>query len=433
MFLGLAAAVLAAGCGNDDPTAVGGPLYPEGAVHTYEIVLPASDFLVFDTTFSGYTQPGQTGLIVAANDFGGTLDAHGLMRFTTLPTTVQYNDSSGTAHTDTIPTFIRARVILYTDSASISDNGSTPATLALNVSQESWDRSTATWQNRVDSTGARLPWEQSGGTMGEQIGTAEWTPGTDSLIFELEPGALETLRDSAVSANGLILSSQTPGVRVQGTRASLIVDARPSERPDTVVHASSSLFSSTFVFTPPAGPPTTLRVGGVPEWRSVLEFKAGWDTVTFACPGVSGCRIPLADVTVTRAEILLEPVPPQPGFRPGDTLGISVRPMARSELIPLARSPLGAAVSTTVSAAVPDAFTGDAGTADRVALPVTSFINSLATPVAEGATASPRTVMLLPYLVNYEFGFGAFAGRGAGPLAPQLRLVLTASEGVLLR
>ncbi len=425
--LALSLSVLLAGCGNDDPTGVGAPLYPEGVVRTFEIVLDAPQFLLADTMIGGFIDPGQSGLLVVAEDFGGSLDAHSLLRFSLLPKTVQFTGSTGSQRTDTLPSFIGADLVLYPDSASV---GAGPVTVALNLAAEPWDAGSADWTNRVDTTGVEEPWTQPGGTMADRIGTAEWVPGTDSVLVPIDSQTVALFADSDVVQHGLILSSTTPGTRIESSNAVVRLHVRPSLQTDTVVTFDQPLVRSTFVYDPPAASSPGLRIGGIPTWQSALELRSEMDTLVFACPDEPSCRIPLDKATISTAELLLQPLPTPPGFRPGDSLHVETRPVIRSPLLPLARSPLGDAVSVLRPGVAPSSFLGVSGSAERFAVPITAFVRSV---VQDTARSAQPTLMLLPYSAGPGFGFGEFGSVSMGAFAPQLRLVLTISEQVLLR
>ncbi len=423
-----AVSLVVAACGNDDPTTVGGPLLRGATVHTFEVVLDAQDFLVSDTAFAGFLTPAGAAITVTANDFGGVLDAHTLLEFGLIPDIFDVIGPNGSAGTDS-GTVIGADIVVRIDSSTIGDG---PSTLALNFLTESWDRPTVTWQNRADTNDVQTAWMQPGGTMGALIDTVVWRPGADSLIFHVDSQAVRMMRDSTVRSNGIVLSARDPNVRLESPGVAMTVLARPKTIPDTIVTAAVNVTRSIFIFQPdPPPPPTALRVGGIPEWRSVLRFRQGWDTLTLACPGIANCRIPLNRATLSTAELLLQPVPAPAAFRSGDTIGVVTRPVVTSPLIPIERSPFGDLVSVQPGTAPPSAFTLEPGSAALVAVPIRSFIQALIG--SDTIAGAPHTLALLPAVIGQDLGFGTFGPLSAGALAPRLRLVFTITDEALIR
>ena len=150
----VAAALVAAACGDEDPTGVGGPLLPGGVVRTFQVVLGPEAFLAGDTTLGGFTRPAESGYMVVAEDFGGTFDAHALARFDRPPRSVSYRDTAGATRQDTLPRFTGGVVVMRVDTARSAAAG--PVRLRLHRIAEPWDPATATWTARVDSVGRRL-------------------------------------------------------------------------------------------------------------------------------------------------------------------------------------------------------------------------------------------------------------------------------------
>lgn len=428
--LALTLGVVLAACGTQEPTTVGAPLFPNGSVSTFQVTLNGPEFMVVDTSVTGFVLPGQSPLMVVANQFADSLNSHTLISLLTAPTSVQYTDTLGVTMTDTVPRWTGADIILSSDSSSL---GTGPATLSLNLEPESWDRLTADWDNRVDSTGAHVPWTQAGGTVGAQLATAVWTPGTDSVIFHVDSQTVVLLQDSTIAKRGVIVSSLTPGARVESRQVSVVYYAVPSERPDTVVTTSYGANGTTFLYTPSQAPTSYLRLGGLPTWRTVIEFRQRLDTLQLPCPGEPGCLIPLNKATITAADLMLQPEVPQAGFVPEEPLQMDVRPVFRSLLVPVSRSPLGTSVGTGPTVPIPTSAFENAGSA-RVAVPIAAYISSLiAAQDTASALAPPSTVALLPFQSHDIFGIGTFGSLRSGQDAPQLRLVLTIAEEALIR
>jgi hypothetical protein len=431
--LGVVAVVGLAACGNDSPTAVGQPLVPGSLVRTFEVVLDGSQFLTGDTTVSGFVTPGQAATLVVANQYAGALDAHGLASFSVPPISVTFTDSLGASHLDTIPHFIGARLVFHVDSAAV---GSGPTQLAVNLADEDWDALSANWQNRVDTTGDRIPWTQPGGTMGAQVDTVTWTGQPDSLVAELDSQTVELLKDSTTAARGIVVSIPMPssGTRFQAHSVSLFYQSIPSVRPDTVIETAATTARVAFLYQPEAPPPgTDLRVAGLPTWHTILEFRDRMDTLNLPCPGEPGCEIPVAKAAVTAADLLIQPLAAPPGYIPELPFSVDPRPVLRSPLIPLARSPLAAEITASPPTVAPAAFATGGGA--RVAVPIESFITTLLTPPTDSTSSSgPTLTMALLSLAPTDiFGIGTFGSLATGDAAPQLRLVLTIAQKDLIR
>src|SRR5690606_41249015 len=96
--------MVALACADEDPTGVGGPLVPGGAVRTFEIVLEAEDFLVSDTAVGGFVTQGQLLYRVLACGYEG-MTAHAVGRLAPAPASATDAGSSGACRTVPRPGF----------------------------------------------------------------------------------------------------------------------------------------------------------------------------------------------------------------------------------------------------------------------------------------------------------------------------------------
>lgn len=434
----LVLALVLAGCGSEEPTGVGGGLLPGGAVRTFELVLEPEQFLVGDTAFLGIAGPADAGFLVVARDFGGELDANGLVRFPAPPATVEFSDSAGATRSDSVASFPGAFVDVTIDTAASIAPG--PVDFALYHVTEAWDVESAGWTLRVDTGSVEEPWTQAGGTRGERLGAAVWSPGDTLVSIHVDSAAVARWAgDDPVDRGGLLVS-ETPGTRMYVRRMNVRFQARPVPRPDTVVTATKDLTARTFLFHPAPGPASALRVGGTPTWRSVLRFREGLDTLTLPCPGTADgdCRINLTDATLSFATLQLQPVTVPVAFQPEDSLKFGALPLLVSGLAPVSRAPLGTLPGGASQVAVPaDLFTSAPSTTEPVEVPITAFLAQL---VAERGPDEEPPASALALLGPSElggvfrtlgtFGFGSFAsGAGAAP-GPRLRIIVTVATQV---
>lgn len=424
--LTLLAVALAAACGREGPTAVGGALLPGGSIRTFELILDAPAFLASDTSVVGFVpSAGFAAFQIVAERYAGTVTAHTLTRPAVLNSSFTVRDSAGNTVTDTLPRYFGARFVLHLDTTAV--NGTTPVQLRLFRTTESWDPVTANWTMRVDSGSTHLPWAQPGGTVGSLVDTATWTPGSDSVLFHVDSATVAAWNDTTVHERGALVSAVTAGSRLRLASLTYTAQAHSSVRRDTVVEVTPGLAYTTFVYTPPVpATPGILRVGGVPAWRSYLTFAPDLETRTLSCPASEGaCTFTLKQATVNFASILLQPAPPG-AFPPEDSVRLSAWVADTSSLLPLSRTPLRVQVGVQSPASPPSAFS-PAPSTTPVAVPVSLFMAALAgdTTRAGSAAAATRRIALIHYPEPGLFGVGTFYGRTAGALAPKLRLIVT--------
>ena len=428
------AVVLGVACDGEDPTGVGGPLFPDGVARTIEVVLEADRFLLSDTTLPGFMRPGDAGFLMVAHQFGGALEANALIRFRERPRTITVRTTAGNTVTDTLPIFFGGSVIIKLDTAR--STWSEPVEFQLYRIEEPWDPETATWTHRVDSTDARLPWTQPGGTRSALVGSALFGGGTDSVVIPVDSQTIEIWADTANQARGALLRIATPGAQfiVDKFESYLVAQARSSIREDTVVATPLGSVGGIFVFDPPVPAPADLQVGGVPNWRSYLWLQPRLDTVSVPCPaGPPGCFMPLSEASINLAALVLQPLPVPAGFLPEDSLAVEAWAAFPSEYVPLARVPLSAdAIGVAPNLVDASRFAGDG--AEPVELPITGFVAMLA--ARRTASGGDPPTSLLALLAGPEagtFGYGRFGSIRAGAAAPRLRLILTEAREVKVR
>jgi hypothetical protein len=420
-WLALLLPVAVAACGEEGPTGVGAGLLPGDVIRTFEVVLEPQQYLVWDTTFGRYTATEDAEYQVIAHEFEGVLDARGLAGFEA-PRSIAITDTAGVARQDTTPEWVGGRVLIVVDSARSAGG---PARLALYRTAQEWDRS-ATWTYAVDTAAVRTAWAQPGGTIGALVDTATWTPGADTVVFRLDAATAAEWAAAPSAAQGALIGMQTPGARLFTTLPQLELEARSSMRPDTTYTVTTFLVRRTYIYSPEPPAPATgeLRVGGTPAWRTMFRFQERLDTLTVPCPGgVPDCRLPLRDVVINRAALVLQPMTPPAGFRPETDISVSVNLLLTSPLVPLPRSPLGGVVGLTPVPATrflaPDA--------PVVEVPITEFLQAVVDPAQqEGASAMTARHLALVAFQQRVFGFASFASM------PRLRLILSTTRELQL-
>ena len=416
-LLALGTPLLLVACVDEDPTDVGDALLSGNDVVTFEVVLPASEFLLNDTAFSGYVKPIDAAFAVVANSFENVLDANTLFRFSLPPRTIVVRTTGTTTAIDSAPRFVSGRVVVRFDTLTATPR---PLTLRLFQTTEAWDPS-ATWINRVDTSSVQLPWSTPGGTRGPQIDTATWAAG-DSVVFDVDSATLAVWNDSTNQSRGAILISDTDGSRARVIGTVVHVDARSSIRADTVVNVDLVPTIRTFVYNPVLPTPFSgIRIGGIHAWRSILRLRPDLRSLVFPCTGrPAGCTVSLDSVHVNTAELLLPPLQTPPGFLPEDSLFIEARPLSLAAQVPLERSPVGSFAATVRSPLLaPTLFSSPTAT-DLVKLNITALMVHLLDESVAEEDRVPPFLALLQLPEGGTFGFASFG-------EPLLRLVLTTS------
>lgn len=411
----------AAGCTEENPTEIGGPLVPSNSLQTFEIFLDPTQYLAFDTAFAGYADAFDANIMVVARRFEGVTDANTLVRFGLRPTSIQVRDSAGTVRTDTLPRFTSGQLILVVDTAASRGTG----TISVHRSAEFWDAS-ANWTVRRDSSGTRFNWRTPGGTRAALVGSAAYSGTRDSVFIALDSTMLSNLTTAADSSRGVIVSidqtAGTAGARLRINSANIRINAGSSIRRDTTVVLNIGATLSTFVFTPdPLPVSSTPRVSGVPAWRTVLAFRDDFRELSVPCPG-SNCQVKLKDVHLNRAELLLVPTSSPPGFSPEDSVNIEARALVEGVNVPISRAPIAEVLGATERGMAPGLFT--AANTQTAPVSVSTLVNALmtdTTTVATNTNRAPRRLALLAAPEAATFGFASFRA------GPRLRLVLTST------
>jgi len=428
--LAISLTVILTGCTEEEPTGIGGDLLPGGNIETFEVVLEPEQYLVFDTAFSGYTRASTTGILLAARDFEGVFNANTLVRFSRPPETISVRNSAGNVVTDTMPTYFGGEIIVRIDTALSTSNGTAP--IAAYTIGEEWHATSATWTDRVDTTGVRLPWAQAGGTRGVLLGRSARTAG-DTVFIPIDSAAIADWADLDTDVRGAIIAldpdaATAAGERIRLTGLTLRLHARSSIDTDTIVEVFANPTAATFVFDP--RPPATappIRVGGVPAWRTFMEFRDDLRNLEVPCASIGPtCTVRLGDADITKAELLLESVAAPDGFAPEDSVALQAGVVLRLANVPLERSPLTntrADDQFDPARVSPEAFRG--GVSTIVRLPMSLYFRALTADDVEEDRRPSRAIALMTSPESSTAGFATFARR------PRLRLILTVDPEVV--
>lgn len=413
------AAVVLAGCADEGPVGLD-PLVPPGVVRSFEVILGADRFLVMDTSITGFTKPSGSGYGAVARAHGGVLDAHTLARFALPLRSVTYKDTAGVTRTDNAPIVIGAELILGID--TLQGRPSEPVSLALYRTGQPWSPTSATWTHAVDDDDETTPWAEPGGTRGERVSTAQLLPDTTKLGFAVDSATLAAWSDTLDASRGALIVSETPGTRLRFNSFQLVVQARPSARPDTVVVDTVGLAGLTFVYDPPPVRDGSIFVGGTPAWRSYVQLRPRLDTLTIQapCPDGGECSYRLGEADINYAGLVFTPVAPPAGFAPDDTARIDLHRVLGGGAVPLSRAPMNSSFARLL--VPPGSFAS--GDAAEVAITPTfrGFLNAMA---GSGDDDPPITLALIDATGGMKFGIASFAPIGAGADAPRLKLIIS--------
>lgn len=421
-----------AGCGDEDPTAVGSELIGPG-IATFEVVLEPQEFLLADTTYEVFGAARNLGDRLIAEDFAGELDANTLVHLNR-PFTVTYvPEEGGASQTDSLLAIRGGQFTLIVDSAA-----STPGPVEVEVLPvtERWDPRSVTWTLRVDTADVSEPWATPGGTTGPLAGMGLWHGG-DTLVILVDSAAASVWHDTATARTmGALLRTTTTGARLRVRTISFAFDVVPVGRPDTVLTAGS-VTRTMHVVNPEEPSPATaeeLRVGGMPVWRSLLRFRPLEGLVVDVCAGTIGgepldpeCDIPLSEASITLAQILLHPREVA-GRRIERGLEINPSRVLLAEDIAVLRSPLAPLYPPdNVLDTVPVAFFAPSPPDGVARVRVTEFVKDLVEGVdEEDEDAAPPSdwLALLAGNEGSSFGYMSFSSLES-PNPPRLRLLLT--------
>lgn len=417
-------------CGSEGPTDIGGGLLPARQVCTFDQVLPASVFLESDTVLPSVMRAADADYLLVALDYDGELNARALSRLGELPAAISYTDADGDMQIDTMPEYIGGRVVLLVDSAK--PMASQQVRLGLWHAGEHLDPATANWTFSVDSGTVQRVWDEPGGTLGDLIDEAVWSPGQDSVAFTVDAATIVNWSDTSNIHRDVVITALDPDTRIRATRILLRGQVQPAGLPesDTLVYTATTA-RSTFIYSPQLPRTAALQVGGTPAWRSVLRFKEGLDTLQLADPqDRPGCSAILGEATINRATLVLEPAGVPQNFVIEDSLYLGARVLRESVLYPLNRAPLGEWVGRLDDPLAPELFQEGMADPGTASLAITEFVASLVASQGNG-NESP-TKDLLTLLAGNEgstFGFAAFSGM-AGASPPLLRLTVTVAGEV---
>lgn len=406
------------GCDNDLLTTNDPGLVP--GFETLEAILPAEAFVTEIGAFSGFFDPRGAPFLVVANDFDDVLTAHALLRFGPFPDSVRFAAPGEPIRTDTVFTYTAGRVVARVDSVGGATGGA-PVTLQLSELTQRWDPATASWTHAVDSTTRRVPWDVPGGTPGALLATATYAPTNeaqgDSVVWQID--SLAVARMAEDDFPGVLVTAVETGVRIELRPSAVLRTAiRPASKADTAIDRTIPVAARRFVFTPDApSDPGAWSIGGIAATRLLFRVRlpetVPCGSAIAACPA-SGI-IPLRDVSLNRATLVLEPEAVPGGFRPLMPITVALFDVGAPPLGPagdtlFALTPIGREVTRTT---VADTLfvSGDARTVD---LPITSRVRAL-----DVGTERTLTFALLAAPSSIGFGVARFGA------APRLRLVYT--------
>jgi hypothetical protein len=322
------------GCEDQLPTATGEDLFPGGTrPTTVELILEPEQFVLSATQLTDFTSPGGASFLLVARDFEGALNAHSLARFTGFPDSVTYT-VDGTVRTEEDFTYLDGAVV-----ATVNPNASAAVATRLRLwaLEQAWDTAGVSWTVAAGRT-SPTPWATPGGTRGELLAETVWTPGdtiaaADSVRFAVDSAAVA--RMAAAGFHGVVVTSETPGSRVQLSRLALQTSVRPAAHPDTTLPFNFTGGPQAIIYTPGAAAvPGTFRVGGLTGDRAVISVNLAQQVPTCANPAVTpNCpMVPLRDVTINQASLLLTPVATPGGLRPLQPTATRVRRVLEPEL-----------------------------------------------------------------------------------------------------
>lgn len=344
-----AAALLAiaavAGCENEIPTASGPGLFPGEITPTTLVTEYAGDgFLVDQEAFAGFGDPRLTPFLILAHQFDGVFEAHPIVRFSTLPDSVSYTlDDLPRRHE--IESFTGGRLLVPVDSLASFPRQSTRIDL-FELAQP-WDSATVSWEYAVNTPEEQVAWTTPGGSRGRFLDEEFWLPGNetqqDTVVLNLD--SLTVHQISTGEHPGFLLTTDRPGTRVKLSGLTLVVDARPAADVDTIIEVRTMEAVQQFLYTaPPERTDEVLVSGGLEGDRSMFTIDLDQDVE--ACPEDGGaCQIvPLRNVTLNRAQLILHPVEVPLGHRPIATPTVQLRAVAEPELGRYA--PLGSIIAT---------------------------------------------------------------------------------------
>lgn len=440
-FRALAGACLAASalvlstCQVEVPTAARDELVRTGVA--VELSIPFDDFVASTAVYGGYGRASGLGGGFLAHEFGPGLDEAGnetsgleaatLVRFDRFPSSVSVTDTSGTNRPDTAITFHAGSILARFDTVGSVAEG--PVELTAHIVTEDWDPVSATWRFSVDTIGNRVPWSvPGGGALDEEIATGVWDPAEgDSVELMLDSALIAAWTDS-VAVRDIRLTATTPGVRLRLVAASLRLETFPTIRPDTLVFAHVAAGANTFVYDPvPRQPVNTLRVGGAPSWRTIVNLDIPHSLTGYPslCAQLE-CPVEIRPEHVSFAGLQLTTVQGAAAFALSDSLLLDVRMVTAPNFLP--KSPLGPSTLARSGGArvAPELYRPDAGQVFEV--PITEHVRDLLRGETLSGDDVSSTLALMTLLEPLTLEYATFAGRQSAT-PPMLRLILNFSRG----
>lgn len=422
-------------CTDDVPTFQDRDFIPVDA-QTYEVFLPYEAFAADFRTFRGFGTAAQLGSPILAFGWsgeddpeGGTLEARPLVRFGLLPDSIMLvvpgEDGAQPDH-EFVP--VSGRLTLMFDTVGAGED---PVNVIASATQAAWDRGTVSWEMGVDSVGDRRPWPEPGGGPVREIGSANWLPQDgDSITIDVDSLTVTEWADREAEFRGLVLSTDTEGTRVRLREAFLRVEVRPSILPDTLILLPPQTRQFTFIYDPtPEAEPGTFQIGGTPAQRATfrLTLPEVLDGGPEICQFVP-CPMELRAEEILFASLVLTSATTTPvALRPRDDFSMSARVVLAPDRLP--RSPLGRSVQPFARPLDPLLF--QSGSDLTVEVPMTRFVQELAAALRADEEGPPATIALLSQPEPGSLDLATFRLPG-GFGSPQLRLILTISEGVTL-
>ena len=396
-----------------------------------EVILEYGEFASGARVYGGFGRTSDLGAGFVAHDFGaqavgGTseegLEAVSLLRFGRYPRSAQVLDTTGTTQPDTMLTFLDGELVMRFDSVrSIHNDG--PVEIVAHAITEPWDGFSASWEYAIDSIGHRVPWSVPGGGALGKIGGSIWDPEAgDSVKIRVDSAWIAAWADTEDMARGVRVSATTSDVRLRVASALLRIDAAPSINPDTVIQVAANTENRTFLYSPvPVQPFKTLRVGGVPAWRTVLDLDVPsvLDRPPELCD-VVGCPVEITPDQVSFAALRLTTRAGARAFAPSDTLLIDLRSVLAPDILP--KSPLGPSRVGLAGEPVPhEWFQPPAG--EVVEIPITGLVRDLIRGETVDGDPVPGTIAVLSAFEPFSMEYMTFDG-ATSPAAPALRIVL---------
>ncbi|MEX0907434.1 MAG: hypothetical protein WD054_03810, partial [Gemmatimonadota bacterium] len=89
-------------------------LLPGESIETFEVILEADQYLVWDSSFGNYSRPSEVDLGILANAWGGSVDARVIVRYT-LPRNIRVRVAGGSEQPDSLPLWFEGDIQIPMD------------------------------------------------------------------------------------------------------------------------------------------------------------------------------------------------------------------------------------------------------------------------------------------------------------------------------